>query len=63
MIELDLHDSAYLAVCKHYMAIYNTPMISDDERGRNEVCSVCFLLHNSVMDIVSKSVIKLWEKV
>jgi len=40
MIELDQHDGAYLAVCKHYMAIYNTPMIKDDTAARNEVCFV-----------------------
>lgn len=39
MIELDQHDSAYLAVCKHYMAIYNTPMIKDDAVARNEALS------------------------
>jgi len=43
MIELDQHDSAYLAVCKHYMAIYNTPMIKDDAVARNEVGYVCIM--------------------
>jgi len=37
MIELDQHDSAYLDVCKHYMAVYNTPMIKDDTVARSEV--------------------------
>jgi len=40
MIELDQHDSEYLAVCKHYMAIYNTPLIKDDAVARNEVSYV-----------------------
>jgi len=37
MIELDQHDSAYLSVCKHYMAVYNTSSIKEDPQARNEV--------------------------
>ena len=40
MIELDQHESAYLAICKHYMAIYNTPVIKDDAVERSEVSCV-----------------------
>ena len=40
MIELDQQDGAYLAVCKHYMAIYNTPLIKDDAVARNEVSCI-----------------------
>lgn len=36
MIDLDKHDSSYLAVCKHYMAIYNTPAVKD----ASDKCSV-----------------------
>ena len=37
MIELDLHEGSYLAVCKHYRAIYNTPKIQDDKLKKEEV--------------------------
>lgn len=37
MIELDQHDGSYLAICKHYLAIYNTPIIKDDPVKCKEV--------------------------
>jgi hypothetical protein len=37
MIELDQHDGSYLAVCKHYLAIYNTQCIKDDAQKCKEV--------------------------
>ncbi|GBL97052.1 26S proteasome non-ATPase regulatory subunit 12 [Araneus ventricosus] len=30
MIELDQHEGSYLAVCKHYRAVYDTPQIQED---------------------------------
>ncbi len=30
MIELDQHEGAYLDICKHYRAIYDTPIIKED---------------------------------
>jgi 26S proteasome regulatory subunit N5 len=30
MIKLDLHDSNYFAVCKHYKQIYDTPRIKSN---------------------------------
>lgn len=30
MIKLDLHDSNYFAVCKHYKQIYDTPRIKNN---------------------------------
>lgn len=30
MIKLDQHDSNYLAICKHFKHIYDTPMIKND---------------------------------
>ena len=37
MIESDQHDSAYLSICKHLMAIYNTQVVKDDPQQRKEV--------------------------
>jgi 26S proteasome regulatory subunit N5 len=39
MIELDKHEGSYLAVCKHYMAIYNTPTIKEDAEKCNKALS------------------------
>jgi len=36
MIELNLHDSKYLDISRHYLAIYNTKCVQDDEKQRNE---------------------------
>ncbi|PRD23040.1 UNVERIFIED_CONTAM: 26S proteasome non-ATPase regulatory subunit 12 [Trichonephila clavipes] len=30
MIELDQHEGSYLAVCKHFRAVYDTPQIQED---------------------------------
>ena len=30
MIELDQHEGAYLDICKHYRAVYDTPIIKED---------------------------------
>lgn len=37
MIEVDQHEGSYLAICKHYLALYNTPVIKEDIPKRNEV--------------------------
>jgi 26S proteasome regulatory subunit N5 len=36
MIELDQHEASYLSICKHFLAIYTTPIIKDDVPKRNE---------------------------
>lgn len=30
MIELNLAENSYLATCKHFKAVYETPMIKED---------------------------------
>ena len=30
MIELDQHEGTYLNICRHYRAVYETPVIRDD---------------------------------
>ena len=37
MIEVDQHDGAYLDICRHYRAIYDTPIIKDDPSKWKEV--------------------------
>ncbi|GJQ83915.1 putative 26S proteasome non-ATPase regulatory [Trypoxylus dichotomus] len=34
MMQLDEHDGSYLATCKHYRAVLNTPSIQNDPEGR-----------------------------
>lgn len=38
MIQLDQNDGNYLATCRHYLAVYNTPMVKDDPIKMEEVC-------------------------
>lgn len=46
MIELDQHEGSYLSICKHYLALYNTPVIKEDVQKRNEalICVVIYLI-------------------
>lgn len=37
MIELDQHEGSYLATCKHYRAVLNTPSVQEDADKRQEV--------------------------
>ena len=37
MIELDQHEGSYLSICKHYRAVYDTPVIKEDPGRRTEV--------------------------
>ncbi|KDR19074.1 26S proteasome non-ATPase regulatory subunit 12 [Zootermopsis nevadensis] len=37
MIELDQHEGSYLATCKHYRAVLNTPSIQEDASQRHQV--------------------------
>jgi len=46
MIELDQNEDAYLNICKHYMAIYNTDSVKDDIQKR------CSVLKNATVYIV-----------
>lgn len=34
MIEVDQHDGAYLSICKHYRAMYNTDVVQESEGDR-----------------------------
>jgi len=36
MIELDQHDSNYLAICRHFSAVYKTPSIKEDQTKLEE---------------------------
>ena len=40
MIELDQHEGSYLAICKHFRAIGDTPVVKEDPVKRNEVSYV-----------------------
>ncbi|XP_059156503.1 26S proteasome non-ATPase regulatory subunit 12-like [Physella acuta] len=46
MIELDQHEGSYLAICKHYLAIYNTEQIKKDKEKMKEAlrCVVLYLV-------------------
>lgn len=37
MIELDQHEGSFLAICKHYRAVLNTPSIQNDPQRRRLV--------------------------
>jgi len=46
MIELDQHEGSYLAICKHYRAVYNTPSIQEDLAKKHEAvkCMILYLI-------------------
>ncbi|KAI0232548.1 26S proteasome non-ATPase regulatory subunit 12 [Lamellibrachia satsuma] len=46
MIELGQHEGAYLAICKHYRAVVDTPSVREDKDKRNEAlkCVVIYLI-------------------
>ena len=37
MIDLDEHEGSYLAICKHYKAVYETGEITDNSEKAKEV--------------------------
>jgi len=37
MIELDEHEGSYLAICRHYRAVYDTQEIKDSPEKAKEV--------------------------
>ncbi|XP_074602360.1 regulatory particle non-ATPase 5 isoform X1 [Brevipalpus obovatus] len=37
MIKIDEQDANYLNICKHYMAVFNTPMVREDPKKKHEV--------------------------
>lgn len=38
MIELCQHEKDYVAICKHYRAIFDTPQVQKEEELWKEVC-------------------------
>lgn len=46
MMELDQHEGSYLATCKHYRAVLNTPSVKEDPTERQSVtrCIVLYLI-------------------
>lgn len=46
MIELDMQEGSYLAVCKHYRAILDTPSVRDNAEERDA------MLRNVVLFLV-----------
>jgi len=60
MIELDQNEDAYLNICKHHMAIYNTPSVKEDVKKRASIlknCSVYIILapyDNEQSDLISR---------
>jgi 26S proteasome non-ATPase regulatory subunit 12 len=37
MIQLDQHDGSYLAICKHFRALYDTPMVQQETDTRHKI--------------------------
>ena len=37
MIELDEHEGSYLAICKHYRAVFETPEVKENPEKAKEV--------------------------
>lgn len=43
MMQLDEHDGSYLATCKHYRAVLNTPSIQGDPADRQAAAKAIVL--------------------
>jgi len=43
MIKLDQHESSYLNICKHYLAVFNSPLVQEDVSKRNETIKNCVI--------------------
>ncbi|XP_064478635.1 26S proteasome non-ATPase regulatory subunit 12-like isoform X2 [Ornithodoros turicata] len=43
MIELDQHEGSYLAICRHFLALYNTPSIQDKQQEKQETLKYLLL--------------------
>ena len=43
MIELDEHEGSYLAICKHYKAVYETPEVRENADKMKEVMCILFI--------------------
>lgn len=48
MIELDEHEGSYLAICKHYRAVYETPEIKEDKDKMREVIYILYYMFKKV---------------
>ncbi|XP_070580943.1 26S proteasome non-ATPase regulatory subunit 12-like [Ptychodera flava] len=46
MIELDQHEASYLQICKHYRAVYDTPIIKENKEKWHETlkCVILYIL-------------------
>ncbi|XP_077979874.1 26S proteasome non-ATPase regulatory subunit 12-like [Glandiceps talaboti] len=46
MIELDQHEGSYLQICKHYRAVYDTPIIKENKEKWQEAlkCVILYIL-------------------
>ncbi|XP_074648032.1 26S proteasome non-ATPase regulatory subunit 12-like [Tubulanus polymorphus] len=45
MIELDAHEGSYLAICKHYRAVYDTKKIKEEQDKRQEALK-CVVIYS-----------------
>ena len=54
MIELDEHEGSYLAICKHYKAVYETAEIRENPEKLKEVCHSCNLCRDNFHNLHTK---------
>ena len=44
MIEMAQHDDSYLAICKYYRAVFDTPSVMEEQAKRQEVTLVAIII-------------------
>ena len=44
MIEMAQHDDSYLAICKYYRAVFDTPSVMEEQAKRQEVTLVVIII-------------------
>lgn len=49
MIQVDQHEGSYLSICKHYLAIYDTPSILEDNLKWQQVFDIKILSSHSAL--------------
>ena len=60
MIELDEHEGSYLAICKHYKAVYETPEVRENADKMKEVLYITPIYFSDFMGArIAQSVARL----
>ena len=63
MIEMAQHDDSYLAICKYYRAVFDTPSVMEEQAKRQEVTLVAIIIIIIIMIIIINLIIIIINKI